>query len=188
MAVIKYKNENGEYVEVPAVVAITGGSSEPVGNEGLIEYIEGSVTHIVIPDGTTAIRPYCFYQYFDLASVEIPATMRTIGGYAFCYGKLTSINLPEGVERVGNYAFANNMFETFKLPSTINHVGQGCFAGCSNLKSIIFQSKVTQIMGATLFKSCDNLTDIYVPWRAGEVENAPWGATNAKIHYNYTGA
>jgi hypothetical protein len=34
------------------------------------------------------------------------------------------------------------------------------------------------------FYNCRNLLDIYVPWAEGEVANAPWGATNATIHYN----
>jgi hypothetical protein len=36
------------------------------------------------------------------------------------------------------------------------------------------------------FRDCNNLTDIYVPWSEGDVTNAPWGATNATIHYNWT--
>lgn len=33
------------------------------------------------------------------------------------------------------------------------------------------------------FNKCTNLTDIYVPWAEGDVGGAPWGATNATIHY-----
>ena len=36
-----------------------------------------------------------------------------------------------------------------------------------------------------LFEECTNLTDIYVPWAEGTVNNAPWGATNATVHYNH---
>lgn len=34
------------------------------------------------------------------------------------------------------------------------------------------------------FSVSSSITDIYVPWSEGEVSNAPWGATNATIHYN----
>lgn len=37
------------------------------------------------------------------------------------------------------------------------------------------------------FSGCTNLTSIKVPWAEGAVANAPWGATNAAITYNYTG-
>jgi hypothetical protein len=32
---------------------------------------------------------------------------------------------------------------------------------------------------------CNNLTIINVPWSSGTVANAPWGAYNATINYNY---
>lgn len=35
-----------------------------------------------------------------------------------------------------------------------------------------------------VFMGCKNLTDIYVSWNEGDVSGAPWGATNATIHYN----
>lgn len=38
-----------------------------------------------------------------------------------------------------------------------------------------------------LFYNCPNVTDIYVPWIEGYYEGAPWGATNATIHYNSGG-
>jgi hypothetical protein len=46
------------------------------------------------------------------------------------------------------------------LPATITLIHSGAFDGCTNLK------------------------DIYVPWAEGAIKNAPWGATNATIHYN----
>ena len=39
---------------------------------------------------------------------------------------------------------------------------------------------------SSAFDGCTNLTDIKVPWAEGAVANAPWGATNATITYNYT--
>lgn len=37
------------------------------------------------------------------------------------------------------------------------------------------------------FKNCTNITTINVPWSEGAVANAPWGATNATINYDYVG-
>ena len=42
-------------------------------------------------------------------------------------------------------------------------------------------------MDSTAFTGCDKLTTINVPWSEGEVANAPWGATNAVINYDYKG-
>ena len=48
--------------------------------------------------------------------------------------------------------------------------------------------KIDETIASTTFTSCANLTTINVPWAEaeGEVANAPWGATNATINYNYT--
>lgn len=42
-------------------------------------------------------------------------------------------------------------------------------------------------IAADAFEGCTNLITINVPWVEGAVANAPWGATNATINYNYTG-
>lgn len=62
----------------------------------------------------------------------------------------------------------------------------GAFKGCTGLTTVTFKGKPTTI-GSGVFTGCTNLTDIYVSWAEGEVANAPFGATNATIHYNYTG-
>lgn len=57
------------------------------------------------------------------------------------------------------------------------------FKHCASLRAVTFLGKPKE-MGADAFADCYSLTDIYVPWAEGEVANAPWGATNATIHYN----
>jgi hypothetical protein len=48
----------------------------------------------------------------------------------------------------------------------------------------MFLGTPTGTIGASTFQYCEGITDIYVPWSEGAVANAPWGATNATIHYN----
>ena len=72
------------------------------------------------------------------------------------------------------------------LPSGITSIGDSAFAGCSSLVSLIFEGTPEFIAG-NAFADCNNLTTINVPWAEGAVANAPWGATNATIHYGYTG-
>ena len=52
------------------------------------------------------------------------------------------------------------------------------------MKTVTFKGKPT--ISDSAFLNCGNLTTINVPWAEGEVANAPWGATNATINYNYT--
>ena len=91
-----------------------------------------------------------------------------------------------GYTKVRDYAFANctNLALT-SLPEGLTSIGNGAFVGCTSLTSITFKGTPTTI-AANAFNSCTNLTDIKVPWAEGAVANAPWGATNATITYNYT--
>ena len=72
------------------------------------------------------------------------------------------------------------------LPSGITSIDDYAFAGCSSLVSLTFEGTPESISYRAFF-GCDNLTTINVPWAEGAVANAPWGATNATIHYGYTG-
>lgn len=70
------------------------------------------------------------------------------------------------------------------LPEGMLSIDYGAFKDCTALRTITLPSTLTDI-DATAFEGCTNLTTINVPWSEGEVANAPWGATNATIHYNY---
>lgn len=59
------------------------------------------------------------------------------------------------------------------------------FMNCTGLTEITFKGTPSRI-DSTAFNGCTNLKTINVPWSEGAVANAPWGATNATINYNYT--
>ena len=115
--------------------------------------------------GYTAIRAHAFYSCENLALTSLPSGITTIGNYAFrdCTS-LALTSFPSGITRIGNNAFQK----------------------CTGLTSITFQGKPRTI-SSSAFSSCTNLKTINVPWASGEVKSAPWGATKAKINYNYTG-
>lgn len=71
------------------------------------------------------------------------------------------------------------------IPATVKAIEASVFAGCTGLTNVTFKGTPSSIP-ATVFDGCTNLLDIYVPWAEGAVANAPWGATNATIHYNAT--
>ena len=83
------------------------------------------------------------------------------------------------------YAFRDCSSLTLtSLPSGITSIGSLAFYNCSSLTTLTFQGTPTSI-SANSFQNCTNLTIINVPWSSGAVANAPWGATNATINYNY---
>lgn len=150
-------------------------------------YSEHPIRTLIAPD-LKKIGARAFDNMKNLAITSLPDGVTEIGNFAFdkCY-KLALSSLPEGLTKIGNIAFEMCYLCTFtSLPSTLTFVGQGAFQYCEGLTTITFNSKPTTV-GINAFYHCSNLTDIYVPWAEGEVSGAPWEATNATIHYNYTG-
>ena len=99
--------ENGEGIDVTNYATATVNvPSTGGGNEDLINLIEGDITTLNIPDGTTKIGKYAFYQCSGLTDVTIPDGVTSIGGYAFAYSGLTTVTIPSSVNYIDEYAFA----------------------------------------------------------------------------------
>ena len=178
---------NGQEISQSSGVPILGvGATEPY-----IEEIYNSDGQLISANmhGYDAIRSYMFSECSNLALTSLPSGITSIGKYAFqkCT-KLAFTSLPSGVTSIGSYAFygCSNLALT-SLPSGLTSIGKHAFQGCTGLTSITFTGTPTSIDSGA-FSGCSNLTTINVPWAEGAVANAPWGATNATINYNYTGA
>ena len=173
------------------------------------QIIEGTLTEIIWPSGVTRINGKIFSNNDNLTNVTLPNTLVFIGSGVFnrCSNlKITTI--PAGVQTIGGSAFAGcasiqtldilggpniglYAFETCTGLTQVIYRGSGneiynyAFYKCTGLTSVTFKGTPSNI-SSSAFNSCTNLTDIYVPWAEGAVANAPWGATNATIHYNTT--
>ena len=143
-----------------------------------------------LPPGITSIEENAFNECRNLALTTLPDSIRTIGRSAFydC-SQLALTTLPEGIQNIEQYTFAGCLgLRSMVLPRSLTSIVHGCFSGCTQLRSVTFQSTPTAAITSNVFANCANLLDIYVPWADGALANAPWGATNATIHYNWTGA
>lgn len=148
---------------------------------------DGSLTGFVM-HGRTKIRSYEFNNCTNLALNSLPNGVTSIGYRAFFGCKsLALTSLPSGVTNIGGEAFAYciNLALT-SLPEGLTSIESQAFRSCTGLTSITFEGTPTNI-NSIAFDECSMLTSIKVPWAEGAVANAPWGATNATITYNYTG-
>ena len=93
--------------------------------------------------------------------------------------------LPIGLTKISGCALQNCLnLVTVSIPTNVKVVGSFSFMGCTQLTEVTFEGKPKGVF-KTAFDGCSNLRIINVPWAEGEVSNAPWGATNAIINYNY---
>ena len=154
--------ENGEGIDVTNYATATVNvPSTGGGNEDLINLIEGDITTLNIPEGTTSIKDYTFNCCTNLTEVKIPDTVKSIGNYAFVVCQnLNNINIPEYVETIGERAFN----------------------GCRRLKSVTIKATTPPTLGSSSFDSTNNCP-IYVPAASVDAYKAAtnWSAYASRI-------
>ena len=183
--------ENGTYTAdegytgLGEVVVNVPGSTEM--EDQFIAAIERGPTQVTkLPDGVTRIGYEAFKGCPNLVLTSLPDGLTYIDSYAFkdCTN-LALTSLPDGVTRIGYEAFSGcTKLALTSLPDGLAYVDGYAFKDCSKLTELTFKGKPSSI-SYSAFKYCTNLLTINVPWAEGEVEDAPWGATNATINYNY---
>lgn len=141
-----------------------------------------------LPSGITSIRKYGFANCSSLPLTSLPSGITSLSDYTFSgCAKLALTSLSSGITKIGSSCFSGcSVLALTSLPSGITSIGTSAFANCKGLTTITFEGTPTSI-ASNAFYNCTNLTTINVPWAEGAVANAPWGATNATINYNYTG-
>lgn len=93
----------------------------------------------IIPEGTTEIEEYAFFNKDALTNIVIPDSVTEIGEWAFKCCGLTSVVIPDSVTKIGNDAFSD----------------------CCALTSVVISNSVTKI-GYNAFSDCQALTSIKV--------------------------
>ena len=96
----------------------------------------------------------------NIAIIEVPKGIRSIGGYAFCSSEsLTRVTLPEGLVSIGDeaFAFCSNL-TSITLPEGLASIGDEAFAACRNLTSISLPASLSKIDGGVYeyFSAEDN--------------------------------
>lgn len=144
------------------------------------------VKNLEIPEGIAMIGEFAFDKCdkLTLKNNRLPESLTTIGKQAF-FGCTDMVleKLPSNLSTIADDSFSRTQFVGQEIPSTVTNIGKYAFANCTTIKTLYFRGKPNSIR-ETAFYYCSKIMHIYVPWAEGEVANAPWGATNATIHYN----
>ena len=140
--------------------------SLPSGLTSISNYLlyNTEITSISIPSGVTSIGDGAFINCYSLERVDdIPDGLVNIGNSAFSNcGALSSFDLPASVRSIGNWAFSSTGIESIDIPVGVTSISNYCFMRCRSLSSVSLPAGITSI-GDYAFQVCDALPSIVLP-------------------------
>lgn len=149
-----------------------------------------ALTYVRLPETLVNLGDTTFANCASLESIELPDSITTLGPTVFAgCSALKNVKLSKNLTVLGNGMFQGcESLEYINIPSSVTIFGTSIFGGCTSLRSIVIPQNLETVIDSNAFGGCTALADIYVPWAEDDARNAnaPWGATNATIHYNYT--
>lgn len=166
-----------------------------IGKEAFAQCLFSSLT---IPECDIGERAFANCQ--DLTTLTFTAKTDerslSIGTYAFSgCGSLTTVTFADHlINRISEHAFDGTGLTTVTVPPVYTWQDYA-FANCTGLTTVYIKECTSWVEGlydasaplANTFSGCSALTDIYVTWAENYYWGAPWGATNATVHYNWAG-
>jgi hypothetical protein len=158
------------------------GSQTPIANFNLTSAAGSLKTLTLSADaGETTIPANKFQSFTKLANVSLPATITSIGNYAFEASALTAITIPEGCS-IGDYAFANcadlatvTFVSEDPLTALSATIGDNAFEATAVAK-VIIPANVTSL-GADAFKDCALLKRFQANSAYDETADIKYGLT-----------
>lgn len=129
-------------------------------------------------EGVTSIKQYAFSASSDL-SYSTTNGLRNPRS-----SRLKEITLHDKIIEICDYAFEGCLLlQKITIPASVSYIGSHAFER-TGIKTFVFKGTPIAIGPDCFGKNYSVLEHIYVPWAAGAVAGAPWGAPNAAIHYN----
>lgn len=188
-----YNNQNIELVDLSNATQLTAigeefawSSSETAANSNLSKwpwYASSmlmdckALKKVALPPNATDIGTRICMNCTNLTEVEFPKRewflKYRIHSEAFKSCDLKNIVLPYGW----------SLWTGYSQYATDSFINDGYSFGYNyNLQSVVIQTASANLHPTT-FAGCSSLKTIYVPWKEGDVDGAPWGATNATVVY-----
>ncbi|MGN1245722.1 MAG: leucine-rich repeat protein [Muribaculaceae bacterium] len=133
-------------------------SLESIGDEAFMEC--KSLASAQIPDNVSTIGNSAFYSCESLAQVKLPAGLTKIDDSTFAYTALVTLDIPATVESIGSEAFTYCLsLNAISIPDAVKTIGQDAFSGCESLTTIALGNGLTEIDDNT-FSECAALSEI----------------------------
>lgn len=194
--------QNVEFVEG---TDFTGTGTSTTSTPGILS----AISKITIPDGTTAIGNYAFYNCSNLSSIIIPDSITSIGTNAFAYTAIESFTIPGSITEIANGLFQYcSSLASITIHNNVTSIGSSAFHGCTSLESITIPDSVTSIGyaafsktslesitipdGVTIidtytFDQCSSLTSVIIPVSVTKIDIGAFYQCSSLKHIYYAG-
>ena len=117
-------------------------------------------TTLALLDGTTDVCGRAFNNCWNLAGIDLPESLKTIGKEAFSGTGLLSVSLPSRIDSTGEGAFSGrDKLISATLPENLTTIPASMFSRCYALAAISIPASVEYI-GNEAFYSCLGLKEI----------------------------
>ena len=115
-----------------------------IGDYAFAEISDSSYLTDVDLGGTTEIGDYAFAGSGNYSSFTIPASVKSIGNYAFEGGYSSravtfTFAGDSSLETIGAFAFTGRKIESITIPASVTSIGACAFEDCDDLTSITFE-------------------------------------------------
>jgi hypothetical protein len=155
------------------VFSVGGGERVPwLILEGALKAWPAAWGDVTFPEGITAIADRCFYGSSALGTVSLPASLKTIGTYAFrgCTNMvLAPLPVDSLLETIGHGAFEYcSGITAVNLPATVTEIGNSAFYTCSALERLVCAAVNPPSLGNNALSRVSSSLAVSVP--AGSVD------------------
>jgi hypothetical protein len=177
---IKYSNYSGEWINLPKTADARS-----------LDLILKDPPHNTADAENGKCLSYAFYNqtpsagyFLQLEEIYFPKKVTVLNETCTNCIKLKNVygDLSNITEIARAFYGCISLTEMPYMPN-LRYLGHQSFVNCTGLAKVTLPNTIVSIAN-NAFNGCTNLKDIYVPWAEGAIANAPWGATNATIHYN----
>ena len=168
---------NGEDIKITVTqMGITKkGEIFVIDENGVLTNYTGPGGNVAIPEEVKEIAEQVFVGNSTITSVNIPASVITIGNYAFwnCTN-LTTVSLVKNgrLQTIGDCAFKDTNITSMDIPTSIVEIGSLAFENCRKLLTVTFPENCNlKSIGAGVFLY-SGITSIIIPSSITEIGNS----------------
>lgn len=125
--------------------------------------VDGANRHFTSADGVLLNADATQLVWFPMGKsgdYTLPATVTSIGDYAFRQCSITHFTLPDGLKKIGKGAFSHSLVQEVQMPAQLATLPTGTFQGCTRLR-VVRLGEGLELVSDYAFDGCA-LEHIYI--------------------------